>query len=213
MQNPLVSATLSIDRSLTSSSRWASWTRWLHQPLVRRGSGRGQEPAGERSGTHRRPDGQILDRHRLVEMLLHPGNRVREQVGAVQHGQRLLDVLGLAAVALRRDDQLAGELGGDLAPVVLADDVQAEVDAGGTARAGEDVALVDEEHPGVDRQERISAGQLVALGPVGRRAPPVEQSRLRRGRRRPRTSERMRHPRACASRNASKTGSGTSSGR
>ena len=48
-------------------------------------------------------------------------------------GHRRVDVLGLAAVALRRDHELAGELGGDLCAVVLADHVQAQVDAGGAA--------------------------------------------------------------------------------
>jgi hypothetical protein len=34
-------------------------------------------------------------------------------------------------VALGRDHELAGELGGDLGAVILADHVQAQVDAGG----------------------------------------------------------------------------------
>ena len=91
---------------------------------------------------------------------------------------RGLDELGLAAVALGRHDQLAGQLAGDLGSVVLADDVQAQVDARRTAGRRQDVALVDVEHAGVDRHIRILAGQFVALRPVGGRPATVEQARL-----------------------------------
>ena len=95
------------------------------QPLVGRGPGGGLEPTGERPGAHGRPLRQILDGHRVVEMLLDPGHGVGEQVGVIELGQGLLDELGLAPVALGRHDQLAGQLGGHLAAVVLAHDVEA----------------------------------------------------------------------------------------
>ena len=60
-------------------------------------------------------------------------NRVCEQVGGVQDRQRLFDVLGLAPVTLWQQNQSTSESGGDLAPIVLADDVQAKIDAGGAA--------------------------------------------------------------------------------
>ena len=42
----------------------------------------------------------------------------------------------------------------------------------------EDVALIDEEHPRVNRQEGIAASQFVAFRPVGGGTPAVEQSRF-----------------------------------
>ena len=146
------------------------------QPLVRGGSSCSEESAGKRPGTHGRPGGKVLNGHRLIEMFLQPGDRFREQIGAVQNREWMFDELGLAPVPLGRNDQLAGELGGDLTPVVLADDVQAEINASGTAGRREDVALVDIEDPGVDRDRRVATGQLVAFCPVCRGAPPVEQT-------------------------------------
>ena len=120
------------------------------QPLVGSRSHSDKESTGKRTRTHGGPDGKILNRHLLVEMCLQPCNRVREQVGAVKDWQWILDVLGLAAVALWRHDQLTSEPGGDLAPVVLADDMQAEIDGCRAAGRREDVALIDEEHARVD---------------------------------------------------------------
>ena len=75
--------------------------------------------------------------------------------------------------------QLTGQVRGHFAPVVLADDMEAEVDAGRTTGSREDVALIDKEHAGVDRDVRIATGQFVTVGPVGGGPSPIEQSRLR----------------------------------
>jgi hypothetical protein len=80
-----------------------------------------------------------------------------------------------------RDHELAGELGGDLGAVIPADHVQAQVDAGGAPGGGQDVALVDEQHPRVDRHVRVPAGELLALRPVRGGPAAVEQPRVGQG--------------------------------
>lgn len=122
-----------------------------NQPLVRCGSRCGHEPTGKGSGIHGGPDSQCFDADGFFEMLLHPRNRVREQVRAIERRQWILDVLGLTTVALGRDNELAGQLCRDFTPVITADDMQAEINAGGTPGPGQDVALVDVEHSGIDR--------------------------------------------------------------
>jgi len=54
--------------------------------------------------------------------------------------------------------------------------VQRGVDARGRARAGDDVAVVDEEDVRVEQRLREPFGQLVGVAPVGRAAAAVEQA-------------------------------------
>ena len=58
---------------------------------------------------------------------------------------------------MRWHDAVASDPVGDLGAVVAPDEVEAEVDAGGGARGGEHVTVVDEQDVGVDRH----AGKLV----------------------------------------------------
>ena len=147
----------------------------LDQPLVGSGAGAGQELPGERPGAHRRAGGQILDGDRLVQMFLQPADGAGEEAGMVEHRHRRVDVLSLAPLALGRDDELAGELGGDLGAVVLADHVQAQVDAGGAPGRGQDVALVNEQDAGIHRHPGMLACEQAAFCPVRGGAAAVEQ--------------------------------------
>ena len=171
-------------RSLVSSSRWASRIR------SRRSHWYGVVPVLARNrrakvrGLMADAPGQVADGHGLVQVLLQPGDGVGEQVGAVEVGQGRVDVLGLAALAVRRDDQIPGDLGGDLGAVVALHHMQAQVDAGRAARRGEDVAVVGVQHPGVDRDLRVAPGQLGALDQCvvagARRGAPPRPARTRR---------------------------------
>ena len=60
-------------------------------------------------------------------------------------GSGRLDVLALAAVALRRHDHAAGDPGRHGGAELATHEVQAGVDAGGGAGAGDDRAVVDVE--------------------------------------------------------------------
>ena len=87
-----------------------------------------------------------------------------------------VDELGLAAVAVRGDDEAAGDLVGDLGAIVAAHEVQAEVDARGAARRCEQGAVVDVEDVGVDVDERERPREPIGVAPVRRRAAAVEQA-------------------------------------
>src|ERR1022692_2998177 len=99
------------------------------QPLQWCGAGRLAESAGEGAGAHQGLMGEVLDGKRQLEMCSGPVHGRAEVRGAVD-GQRLVDVLSLAAFPVGRDDQPPGEGVRDPGPVVLPDDVQAQVQAG-----------------------------------------------------------------------------------
>ena len=61
---------------------------------------------------------------------------------------------------------------------LLAHDVQRRVDAGGGAGARDDLAVLDEEHVGVDVGPRVPLGEPVGVHPVGGRAAAVEDAGL-----------------------------------
>ena len=100
-------------------------------------------------------------------------------------GQRSLDVLGLAAVAVRRHHHPPGDLVGDLGPLLLADDVQAGVDAGGGAGRGDHRVLVDVQHVRFDHRPRVAAGpapRRAASAPCSAARPAARPRRARRPR-------------------------------
>ncbi|MCY1242499.1 hypothetical protein D9M68_326170 [compost metagenome] len=68
---------------------------------------------------------------------------------------RPLDELRLAAVAVRRHDQAASHAVGRLAAEIAADQMQAEVNAGGTAGRRQHLPAIDIEHIGHHLDVRI----------------------------------------------------------
>ena len=148
----------------------------LGQPLLRAHADLVAEPAGERPHAHRG-----------LAAPGRPGRAARRGGSSAQSGRgrrsrprrrgdRAVDELGLAAVAVRRHDAAPGDAVGDVGAVVAADDVQAQVDAGGGAGRGEHVAVVDEEHVGVDGRPRGSgAGSRSACVQCVVARPAVEQ--------------------------------------
>ena len=145
------------------------------QPPLRRVPRLGDEAAGERPRAHVRVAGEHVDRERRVEALEGPCAR-RGEAAVVARRNGPVDVLRLPAVAVRRDDVPARDRGRRVGAAVPADDVQAEVEAGGQPGGREDVAVVDVEDVGVDLDRRELPRELVGEGPVRRRAPAVEQA-------------------------------------
>ena len=92
------------------------------------------------------------------------------------HGNRLIDVLALAPVALRRHHHPARDLVGHLAAEFTPDQVQTGVDSRRGTRAGDQVAVVDEQHIAVDLGCRVLAREFVGVHPVRRTGSAVEQS-------------------------------------
>ena len=125
---------------------------------------------------------------------------------------RAVDELPLAAVAVRGEHQPPADRVGDLGAVVAADEVQAEVERGGAAGGGEDVAVVDEQDVGFERTggngPRTIRPSASAWSPGGRRARPAA-ARVNA----PVQKLTSRAPRAAARRMASSTsGAGATSG-
>jgi hypothetical protein len=61
---------------------------------------------------------------------------------------------------------VAGDGVRDLGPVVASDQVQAAVDASGRSGRGDDLAVVDEEHAGVEADLRKGRAEVVGQAPV-----------------------------------------------
>ena len=144
------------------------------QPAQRRGPGLLHEPPGEGALRHPGPVRQLADRDRLAEVTLHPADDLTERV-AGGHGDRPVHVLGLPAVAMRRDDHPPGDPVRHPAALLLADQVQARVDAGRRARTGDHRVLVHVQHIRVDDRRRMLPREVGGVPPVGGAVPPVQQ--------------------------------------
>ncbi len=135
----------------------------------------GLEAAVQGRGADGGSGGQVGDGERLVEVVLGPGQQGCEGfVGQVGHGA--FDELSLAAVAVGGEDEPAADGVGDLGAVVAADEVQAEVEGGGAAGGGEDVAVVDEEHVGFEVHGGEPGAEVLGPLPVGGGAAAVEDA-------------------------------------
>ncbi len=104
------------------------------EPAVWRCAGADPELAVEGPVTHRGRVGELADGRVLREVFERPAQR-RARPLAASVGYRLLDELGLAAFAVRADHQGAAQAVGDLRAVVLAHQVQAQLDPAGAVAA------------------------------------------------------------------------------
>ena len=84
--------------------------------------------------------------------------------------------LALAAGPAEEHHQPAGHGLGDLDAVVVLDERQRHVDAGGDAGRRPHVAVADPDRVGVDVDGRVLAGEALGPRPVRRRPPAVEQA-------------------------------------
>src|SRR5258708_5322425 len=87
--------------------------------------------------------------------------------------------LRLATRALEEDDEMARHAQGHGAAEILLDQSQRQVDAGGDAGGGPDLAVAQEDRVGLDGDAGVAPLQGVAGAPMRDSAPSVEQARLR----------------------------------
>jgi hypothetical protein len=147
------------------------------QPALRCGAGLPDETTGEGALGHVRAGGQLPHGQRLVEMRTQPLEQIPQ--GAVaERGDGLVDVLRLAAVTMRWHHHPPGDAVGDPGTLFLPDQVQAGVDAGRGARAGDHRIVVDVQHVRVDLGLWIATGQLGRTAPVRGAASSVQQAGL-----------------------------------
>ena len=162
--------------------------------------------AGRRCARTCGPGGELVDRDRLAEVAMHPV-MTSPSVSQAGTGDRPVHVLGLAALAVGRDDHPAGDAVGHPGPLLLAHQVQARVDARRGARAGDHPVLIDVEDLGVDHGRGIQPGQLRGVPPV-RGAPPPSSSPAAPSTNAPLQTLSTRAPRSTVARSASISGAG-----
>ncbi len=145
---------------------------------MRRRARRSLKPPGEGSGAHRCTRGELLNGLGFTQVTLHPCDGVGKEIRVVQLRERLVDVLRLSAIALGWNDQLPSQSRRHFAPIILSNDMEAEIDAGCTTSSGKDVTVIDEQDARIHQEIGIATSQFVALRPVGRGSPTVEQTRF-----------------------------------
>ncbi|SLH38937.1 Uncharacterised protein [Mycobacteroides abscessus subsp. abscessus] len=132
----------------------------------------------EGAGAHVRAGGEQVDGERLVQVRGRP-LQYRTEVVTRIGGHRAVDVLRLAAGAVRGNHHAPGQPVRDGRAEVAAHQVQAQVEGRGHARAGEHVAVVEVEHRVVDHEIGVAAGQQAGVFPVHRHPPPGQDARRR----------------------------------
>ncbi len=137
----------------------------LGEPLAGADADLLAEAAGEGPYGHGLLLGHVPQLDRFVQAAQGPGTcRGRGRLLGV--GDRAVDVLGLAAVPVRRYDGAAGHVVGDRRAVVAAHHVQAQVDPGGHTGRGQHVAVVDEQDVRVDLDRREQPLEAFGVRPV-----------------------------------------------
>ncbi len=148
----------------------------LEEPVIGAGAQCGAEAAGEGARTHDGAGGHRFDAEVFVQMGGHPVKRGAEGVIFGGFDQRRFDVLRLAASALRGHDHASGDGRGDGGSVVLAHDMQREVDGGGCAGGGEDLPVVDEQDAGIDLDPGVARCQVGSPAPMSGNAPTIQEA-------------------------------------
>ncbi len=136
-----------------------------------------REGAGEVPRAHRGAVGQALDGQRLGEVRPHPLHQPGEAArppAQLHEGRELRLPAGPAPV----DDELLRRPAGGLRAEVVLDEGQGQVDAGGDAGRGPDVAVPDEDALGVELHLRVAAAEIVRAVPMRGGAAAVEQTGL-----------------------------------
>ena len=134
-----------------------SWTVFVEEP-------------GEVSGAHVEVFREFTERVVSVRVRRH-------QVGDFTEGRRTgrrslqrSGELGLAAGTLHVHHQGAGDVAGQVRPVVLFDERERQIDSGGHPCRGVRAAVTDVNRVGLDAARRTSGGELVCDPPVRGRA-------------------------------------------
>ncbi len=131
--------------------------------------------AGKGAPTHQGMGRQRVQGVRLGQM----GTQVIEQLVhpdiAGGGGHRLLDKLGLTPFPVGRDHQPPRHLVGDGRAVVLAHQIEAAIQPGGSACRGDQPLVIHIESIGIELHAGKAAAEILFVLPVGRRFATIEQ--------------------------------------
>jgi hypothetical protein len=158
---PTSRAISSTGASLFSSSASAAARRWP----ISHACGEVPVVALNRRAKHQRAAREGVDADVLGEVRTRPLEDDAQQV-VLAGRHRGVDELGLAAVAVRGDDHLAGQGVGRRSTPLTPHEVQQRVDARGCAGPGDDLPVVDVEDRGVDVHLGEAGGELAGPLPV-----------------------------------------------
>jgi hypothetical protein len=147
------------------------------QPALRGGPGVLYETPGEGPFGHAGPGGQLPHGEGLVQVGAQPLQQI-PQGPVAGGGDGLHHVLGLAAVTVRRHHHAPRDAVGHPRALLLADQVEASVDAGRRAGAGDHRIVIDIQDVGIDLGLGIPAGQFGRMPPVSGAATAIQQARL-----------------------------------
>ena len=155
----------------------------LGEPAMGRGPGRGTEATQEGAFAQPGTAGQLGHGERLVEPALDPFERLGQHgvVGCGRGGDRCLDELCLSAGPVRCRHHPAGQRGRVGHSPQPPDEVQAEVDGGHGAGAGQDSFVVDVQRRRVHLGGREPVPELLLVDPVHGAVAVVEETRVAEG--------------------------------
>ncbi len=134
------------------------------------------EHAGEVARAHVHPRRQAFDVEVLAEMLGDPLDQVGEAFAAAGLAGEQLAELRLPARPLHEHHHVPRHLHGAGMAVVFLEQGQHQVDAGGDAGGGPELAVVDEDRVFFNHQFGMAAAQFLAVFPVGGDTAPRQQA-------------------------------------
>lgn len=155
----------------------------IRQPRHRRRADFGTETPAERTRRHVRPSCERGHRVALVEVLLHPSHEDLKCLTTLSRGERGVDVLALATLAMRGNYHPTRDPVSDRRAIMLPDELQTGVDARRRPSARDDLFLEPIERVTVDRNTREGGLKGLGIAPVRGGAPPVQDAGLREGER------------------------------
>src|SRR5262245_7256493 len=134
--------------------------------------------ANETALAHRGGIRKCAHRQVATDIVGDPGMQALEASIAMLQRQGRAE-LRLAARALEKDNELAGDRQGHARPEIRFDESKREVDAGRDAGRCPDIAVADEDRIGIEFDRRKFFGELRASSPVRDRAAAIEEARGR----------------------------------
>lgn len=147
----------------------------LKYPLIGSHPQGSAETARESSLAHCGLGCQLLDGKLSVEVGRDPRQGCAKGVVLIQVGKWRLDILCLSTLAMERHNHPPCDSCGNFSSVILAHNIEGQIDSRCRSCSRQHLAIIDIEHAGIDLDFRIARSQFRSPGPVGRDLPPVQQ--------------------------------------
>ena len=134
------------------------------------------KPPMQRSDADGRLSRQTRHRPFLIEVRAHPiQQRPKSRPAGPLPWHGILDILRLTTLPMRRQNQAASHLIGNLRPPVAPDKMQTQIQPGGTSRRRQDTPVIHVEHIWHKAHQRIALNELFRVAPMRGGVPLVQQ--------------------------------------